>query len=87
MALRDRFCGEDPTIAAARMVDIFEEGARRLQAARTKIDGQHHVGIGSLGPIGKFMNSDMIALRTVPGEIEADRSLFSRANAIFPVIG
>src|SRR6185312_293238 len=74
-------------IAAARMVDILDEVARRIEAARAEVDRQHHLGTGGVAPVGEFMNADLIALRGMPGEVEPHRALLLRPDAVFPVIG
>lgn len=42
------------------MVDVFDKCPRFIKAPRAKVDGQHHLGIRSLGPGRVFVNSDLI---------------------------
>ena len=50
-------------VAAARVVDVFDEVARLVEAARAEVDRQHHLGAGLLGPVGEFVDADLVASR------------------------
>ena len=74
-------------VAAGRAVDVFDEVARLVEAARAEIDGQHHLGADGLAPVGEFVDADGVGIGGVPGEIEPGRALVARADAVFPVVG
>src|SRR5690348_7831593 len=60
-------------VAAALVVDIFDEGPRLVEASGTEIEGQHHFSARLLGPLGEFMDADQIWLRGAPGQVEPSR--------------
>ena len=74
-------------VAAARVVDVFDEVARLVEAARAEIDREHHLGAGLFGPVGEFVDADQVRLRGAPGKVEPPRAAFLRADAVFPIVG
>ena len=48
-------------IAAAGVIDVFNKITRRIQIPRSKIHRQHHFRTGGFGPVGKFVDANMIA--------------------------
>src|SRR5690606_30833944 len=64
-------------VGAARMIDVFEEAARLVDATRTEIDGEHHLRADARAPIGEFVDTDGIALGSVPGEIKPHRAILA----------
>ena len=74
-------------VAAAGVVDVFDEGPRLVEAAGTEIDRQHHLGAGLFGPVGEFVNADLVRLRGAPGKIEPPRAVLLWADAILPIVG
>ena len=74
-------------VAAARMVHILQEIAGIVDAARTKVHRQHHFRADAVAPVGEFMNANGIAFRSVPREIQPGRALFTRPDAVFPIVG
>ena len=74
-------------IAAGRAVDVFDEVARLVEAARAEIDGEHHLRADRRAPVGEFVDADGVQLGGVPGEVEAGRALVARADAVFPIVG
>ena len=43
---------------AARMVAIFEQAARRVDAARAEIDGEHQLGPDERAPAGELVGAE-----------------------------
>ena len=74
-------------VAAGRAVDVFDEIARLVEAARAEIDGEHHLGADRLAPFGEFVHADRVRFGRVPGEIEPRRPLLARADAVLPIVG
>src|SRR5690606_22651270 len=74
-------------VGAAGMVAVFEEAARRIEAARAEIDRKHHLGPGGRAPVGEFVDADLVRFARAPGEIEPHRTALLRSDAILPIIG
>ena len=74
-------------VAAGRPVDVLDEVARFVEAARAEVDGEHHLGSDGRAPIGEFVHADGVRFGGVPGEVEPRRALFARADAVLPVVG
>ena len=51
-------------VGAARVVDVFDEVARLVEAARAEVDRQHHLGADRLAPVGEFVDADLRCVRT-----------------------
>ncbi len=74
-------------VAAGRAVDVFDEVARFVEAARAEIDGEHHLRADRRAPVGEFVHADGVRFGGVPGEVEPGRALVARADAVLPVVG
>ena len=74
-------------VASRGPVGVFNQVARLVETARTKVDGEHHLGVDGLAPLGEFMQADGVGLAGVPGQIKSHRALLARPNAVFPVVG
>jgi hypothetical protein len=73
-------------VGSALVIDVFDETARLVQPARAEVDRQHHLGPGLFGPVGEFVDADLVGLGRAPGEVEPLRSLLLRPDAVFPVV-
>jgi len=73
-------------LATAWMVHVFDEVPCGIQAARPKIDRQHHVGARRLGPFRELVDTDLVGFGCTPCEIEARRAALLRPYAVFPVV-
>ena len=73
--------------AAGWAVDVFDEVARMIEPARTKIDRQHHLCACGLAPVSELVHADLVGLGRVPREVESGRPLLARANPVFPIVG
>ena len=57
------------------MVDVFDEVARLVEPARAEVDRQHHLGAGLFGPVGEFVDADLVGLGRAPGKVEPRRAV------------
>ena len=74
-------------VGAGRVVDVFDEVAGLVEAARAEVDGEHHLRADRVAPVGEFVDADRVAVGGVPGEVEPGRALLARADAVLPVVG
>jgi hypothetical protein len=74
-------------VAAGRAVDVFDEVARLVEAARAEIDREHHLRADRRAPVGELVHADGVRFGRVPGEVEAGRALVARADAVLPIVG
>ena len=74
-------------VAAGRPVDVFDEVARFVEAARAEIDREHHFRAGRVAPLGELVHADRVRLGRVPGEVEPRRALLARPDPVLPVVG
>src|SRR6185437_5293239 len=74
-------------VRTGRTVDVFDEVASLVEAARAEVDGEHRRRADGLAPVDEFVDADGVAVGGMPGEVEAGRALVARADAVFPVVG
>ncbi len=73
--------------AAGRSIDVFDEIARFVEAARSEVDRQHHLRADGLAPLRELVHADRVRFRSVPGEVEPGRAPIARADAVLPIVG
>ena len=80
-------CPEVGPVAVVGVVDVLDEVAGGVEAARAEVDGEHHLGAGLLGPVGELVDADLVGLGGVPREIQPLWPVGLRADAVLPVVG
>jgi hypothetical protein len=74
-------------VGAGRTVDVFDEIARLIEAARAEIDGEHRLGADGFAPVVELVDAHSIGVGCMPGKIEPGRALLARTDAILPIVG
>ena len=72
-------------VAAGGVVGIFHHVPGGVRAPGAQIDGVHDLRIRFLGPVHKFMETDLVGFRGEPCQIKPLRALIAWPNAVFPV--
>ena len=71
---------------AARHVAALHPVRGILDAPGAEVDGEHGVGPGRTAPGDELVGADRVALDAAPGEVDATRALFARADAVLSVV-
>ena len=68
------------------MVAVFDHASCAVGGVGAEVDGNKRFGFDFLAPVGKFIDSELIALDNSPGKLQPWRAAFSRTNTVFPVV-
>ena len=81
-AVLDAHIGE---LAAALVVGVFHHVPGVFGAPGAQVDGVHHLSVGFLRPVSKFVHAHRVGFRGEPGQVQSLGPLILGADGVLPV--
>ena len=67
-------------------IAVFQNVHRFLDTPGTQVNRHHDFGICLFGPVGEFVQTELIAFHHVPGQIQPLGPVFFGAHSVFPPV-
>ena len=68
------------------MVGVLHQVAGLLEPAGAEVDRHHDLGADALGPVDELVQTELVGLHRVPGEVEPGRPIGPGADAVLPAV-